>query len=80
MSTAVAITGIITRTILDLAFIGAGLKLALAVAPRFQVGAPKAPQVRVSVQPETVKDIAASSLAAEQAGPADGAAPSGGTL
>jgi len=54
MSTAVAITGMITRTILDLAFIGAGLKIALAVAPRFQVAAPKAPQVRVKLEPETV--------------------------
>jgi hypothetical protein len=59
VSAAVAITGIITRTVLDLAIIGAGLKLLLAVAPRFQVGAPKAPQVRVSVQPETVTPDAA---------------------
>jgi len=70
VSTAVAITGIITRTVLDLAIIGAGLKLLLAVAPRFQVGAPKAPQVRVSVQPETVTPEAL----------ANGTAPSGGTL
>lgn len=54
MSAAVAITGMITRTILDLALIGAALKLALKVAPRFQIAAPKAPQVRVSLQPETV--------------------------
>jgi len=54
VSTAVAITGIITRTILDLAFTGAGLKLALTVAPRFQIAAPKAPQVQVKLVPETV--------------------------
>lgn len=54
MSTAVAITSLITRTILDLAFTGAALKLALTVAPRFQIAAPKAPQVRVKSGPETV--------------------------
>jgi hypothetical protein len=69
VSTAVAITSIITRTVLDLAFTGAGLKLALAVAPRFQIGAPKAPQVRVNLQPETVTPEAA----------VNGTAPSGGT-
>lgn len=53
MSAAIAITGIIARTFIDLAFIGAGLKLALTVAPRFQIAAPKAPQVRVNLQPET---------------------------
>jgi hypothetical protein len=59
VSTAVAITSIIARTVLDLAFTGAGLKLALTVAPRFQIGAPKASQVRVNLQPETVTPEAA---------------------
>ena len=52
MNTAVIITGTITRTAVNLAAIGAGLKLLLAVAPRFQIAAPKAPQVRVKVVDE----------------------------
>ena len=47
MNTTVVIVGAITRTVVELAFIGAGLKLALTVAPRFQIAAPKAP-----VQPQ----------------------------
>ncbi len=47
MNTTVVIVDAITRTVVELAFIGAGLKLALAVAPRFQIAAPKAP-----VQPQ----------------------------
>lgn len=43
MNTAVTIVDTITRTVLWLAGIGAGLKIALAVAPRFQIAAPKAP-------------------------------------
>jgi hypothetical protein len=49
MNTAVTIVDTITRAVVELAFIGAGLKLALTVAPRFQIAAPKAPQVRVKV-------------------------------
>jgi hypothetical protein len=59
VNTAVTITVTISRTIVELAFIGAGLKLLLAVAPRFQIGAPKAPQVTVKLQPETVAAPAA---------------------
>jgi hypothetical protein len=54
MNTTVVIAVTISRTVVELAFIGAGLKLLLAVAPRFQIGAPKAPQVTVKLQPETV--------------------------
>ncbi len=43
MNTAVVIVEDITRTVLWLALIGSGLKLALTVAPRFQIAAPKAP-------------------------------------
>ena len=43
MNTAVTIVDTITRTVVELAFIGAGLKLALTVAPRFQIAAPKTP-------------------------------------
>jgi hypothetical protein len=43
VNTAVTITDTIARTVVYLAFIGAGLKLLLAVAPRFQIAAPKAP-------------------------------------
>ena len=53
MNTSVVIAGTISRTVVELAFIGAGLKLLLAVAPRFQIAAPKAPQVRVKVTEET---------------------------
>ena len=49
MNTAVTIVDTISRTILELAAIGAGLKLLLTVAPRFQIAAPKTPQVRVKV-------------------------------
>ena len=49
MNTTVVIVGTISRTFVELAFIGAGLKLLLAVAPRFQIAAPKTPQVRVKV-------------------------------
>ena len=52
MNTTVVIVGTISRTLVELAFIGAGLKLLLAVAPRFQIAAPKAPQVRVKVVDE----------------------------
>ena len=44
MNTTVVIVAAITRTVVELAFIGAGLKVALTVAPRFQIAAPKAPQ------------------------------------
>ncbi len=43
MNTAVVIANTISGTVLWLAGIGAGLKIALAVAPRFQIAAPKAP-------------------------------------
>ena len=43
MNTAVTIADTISSTVLWLAGIGAGLKIALAVAPRFQIAAPKAP-------------------------------------
>jgi hypothetical protein len=69
VSTAVAITGIIARTVLDLALIGAGLKLALAVASRFVITAPKAPQVRVNLQPETVTPEAAANGTVPAGGP-----------
>ena len=49
MNTTVVIVGTISRTVVELALIGAGLKLLLAVAPRFQIAAPKPPQVRVKV-------------------------------
>ena len=51
-TTTVVLAVTISRTVVELAFIGAGLKLLLAVAPRFQIGAPKAPQVRVKVVDE----------------------------
>ena len=54
MNTTVTIVDTITRAVVELAFIGAGLKLALAVAPRFQIAAPKTPQVRVKVTDEAV--------------------------
>ena len=53
MNTTVVIVDAITRAVIELAFIGAGLKLALTVAPRFQLAAPNAP-----VQPRD-KDKAA---------------------
>jgi hypothetical protein len=59
VNTTVVIAVTVSRTVVELAFIGAGLKLLLAVAPRFQIGAPKAPQVTVKVQPETVAAPAA---------------------
>ena len=43
MNTGVTIVEVISRTLVELACIGAGLKLLLAVAPRFQIAAPKAP-------------------------------------
>jgi hypothetical protein len=43
VNTAVTIVDAITRTVVELAFIGAGLKLALTVAPRFQIAAPRTP-------------------------------------
>jgi hypothetical protein len=52
MNTTVVIAVTISRTVVELAFIGAGLKLLLAIAPRFQIAAPKAPQVRVKVVDE----------------------------
>ena len=52
MNTAEYIVTTITRTAVELAAIGAGLKLLLAVAPRFQIAAPKAPHVRVKVVDE----------------------------
>jgi hypothetical protein len=52
VNTAVTIADTISSTVLWLAGIGAGLKLALTVAPRFQIAAPKAPQVRVKIEPE----------------------------
>lgn len=49
MNTAVVIVNAITRTVVELAFIGAGLKLALTVAPGLRLtAAPKAPQKRDS--------------------------------
>lgn len=51
MSTAVAITGIITGTLVKLAFIGAGLKLLLAAVPRLSMSNPR--QVR---QPDPKPD------------------------
>ena len=63
MNTAVVIVDTTSRTILWLALIGSALKVALAVAPRFQIAAPKAP-----VQPKAGPD------AAEKA-PADGKPP-----
>ena len=53
MNTAVTIVEDITRTVLWLALIGSGLKVALVVAPRFQIAAPKAP-----VQPKAGPDAA----------------------
>ncbi len=44
MNTTVTIVDTITRTVVELAFIGAVLKLALVVAPRFSIGNPRAPQ------------------------------------
>lgn len=44
MNTAVTIVDAITRTVVELAFIGAGLKLALKVAPRFSISNPRASQ------------------------------------
>ena len=52
MNTTVVLAVTVSRTVVELAFIGAGLKLLLAVAPRFQIGAPKAPQVTVKVVDE----------------------------
>ena len=43
MNTTVVIVDTASRTVLWLALIGSGLKLALTVAPRFQIAAPKAP-------------------------------------
>ena len=43
MNTTVVIVSSVTGTAVKLAFIGATLKLLLAVAPRFQIAAPKAP-------------------------------------
>ena len=54
MNTTVVIVDAITRTAVELAFIGAGLKLLLAVAPRFQITAPKAP---VQPQDKTKADV-----------------------
>jgi len=47
VNTAVVVVDTASRTVLWLALIGAGLKLALTIAPRFQIAAPKAP-----VQPQ----------------------------
>lgn len=44
MNTTVTIVDTISRTVVELAFIGAGLKLLLTVAPRFSIGNPRAPQ------------------------------------
>lgn len=44
MNTTVTIVDTITRTVVELAFIGAVLKFALVVAPRFSIGNPRAPQ------------------------------------
>ena len=49
MNTTVVIVSTVSRTVVELAFIGAGLKLLLAVAPRFQIAAPRTPHVRVKV-------------------------------
>ena len=54
MNTAVTIADTISGTVLWLAGIGAGLKIALAVAPRFQITAPKAP---VQPQDKTKADV-----------------------
>jgi len=62
LNTAVVIVDTASRTVLWLALIGSGLKLALTVAPRFQIAAPKAP-----VQPKAEPDAAAKVPAAETA-------------
>jgi hypothetical protein len=54
VNTAVTITGVISRTLIELAVLGTFLKIALVVAPRFQIAAPKAP-----VQPKPERDAAA---------------------
>ena len=51
MNTTVVIVDAASRTVLWLALIWSALKVALAVAPRFQIAAPKAP-----VQPKTEPD------------------------
>ena len=53
MNTTVVIVDAASRTVLWLALIGSGLKVALVVAPRFQIAAPKAP-----VQPKAEPDAA----------------------
>ena len=59
MNTAVTIAGIISRTFIELAAMGTFLKIALAVAPRFQIAAPKA-----AVQPKAEPDAAEKAPAA----------------
>ena len=53
MNTTVVIVDAASRTVLWLALIWSALKVALAVAPRFQIAAPKAP-----VQPKAGPDAA----------------------
>jgi len=65
VNTAEYIVTTITRTAVELAAIGAGLKLLLAVAPRFQIAAPKAP-----VQPKDDTKAAKAPKAAEGTAPA----------
>jgi hypothetical protein len=73
MNTTVVIADTISRTVVELAFIGAGLKFLLAVAPRFQIAAQKAPQVQMKLVPETVAPDG-QAPAANGSDPAKGAA------
>ena len=61
MNTTVVIVDTASRTVLWLALIGSALKIALAVAPRFQIAAPKVPpQPKRERDAETKADDAAS--------------------
>ena len=44
MNTAVTIADTISRTLIELAAIGAGLKVILTVAPQFRIAAPQQPK------------------------------------
>ena len=59
MNTAEYIVTTITRTAVEIAAMGTFLKIALVVAPRFQIAAPKAP-----VQPKAEPDAAEKAPAA----------------
>jgi hypothetical protein len=65
MNTAVAVTDQICRTVLYLALIGAGVRLAPAVLPRLQIAAPRQPkpaethQIVVTADPAAEAGVAA---------------------